>query len=547
MESGCAGGCRLSKALVPWQGPAPQVRPNLVDRAVGYFFPQAQVNRLRARAVSSLVEQMYGGGYIAGRSDRKATQNWTPHAGSADTDINPGLRAIRARTRDLTRNTPLAAGAVNTTVTSTIGSGLTAQPRVDREGLGLTDEEADAWESRAKRIWRFWAESTACDLEGELNFYALQSLAFRSALESGDVLKVHRWRERAGDPFGTRVQLVEADRISNPNWEHDGPRLSQGVEIGADGEVLRYWVMNGHPGDRRFGRGHFEWAQVPVRTSSGTRISWLLFDKRRVGQRRGVPYLAPVVEPLKQLDRYTESELMAALISSMFTVFVKTEAGAGGFTGIEGEAPDGRGELSLAPGLITELLEGESIETANPARPNAQFDPFVTAIYRQMGVALEIPFEILIKHFQSSYSASRGAMLEAWKFWRGRREWMGEQFCEPSYRAVITEAVARGWLDAPGFFEDPFIRDAWLDVAWSGDALPQLDPLKEVRASKLAVEEGFSTRQRESMALNGTDWEENHRQRVKEERARERDGLVGATAAAGSETPSTDPANEEAA
>ena len=505
-------------------------QPNLIDRLVAAVAPRAAVRRLQARAAMGVFQRMYGGGgYAAGRNDRKALKAWTPIARSADADINPGLAGMRARSRDLIMNAPLAGGAVNTTVTSTVGSGLSAQPSIDRELVGLSEEEASAWESRARRIWRAWAETEAADLEAELNFYDLQSLAFRAALESGDVLKVHRWRERAGDPFATRVQLIEADRISNPNFGMDESHLAQGVEIGADGEVLRYWVMDGHPGDETFGRLGYQWAPVPVRDESGQRISWLLYDKRRIGQRRGVPYLAPVVEPLKQLERYTEAELMAAVVSSMFTVFVKSEKGDARLPGIEGAdgVPEGddRGDVRLGPGLVAELMDGDEIESVNPNRPNASFDPFVQAIYRQVGVQLELPYEILIKAFQSSYSASRGAILEAWKFFRGRREWLTTHFCTPSYEAVVTESVAKGWLSAPGFFDDPFLRAAYLGVHWTGDAMPQVDPLKEARASKLMVDEGFSTREREAMALNGSDWEENHQQQVKEERMRREAGI----------------------
>ncbi len=46
-------------------------------------------------------------------------------------------------------------------------------------------------------------------------------------------------------------------------------------------------------------------------------------DWERPGQRRGVPVLAPVIEALKQLGRYTDAELVAAVVSGLFTVFVK--------------------------------------------------------------------------------------------------------------------------------------------------------------------------------------------------------------------------------
>ncbi|MGZ7263521.1 phage portal protein, partial [Streptococcus pyogenes] len=69
-------------------------------------------------------------------------------------------------------------------------------------------------------------------------------------------------------------------------------------------------------------------------------------------------------------------------------------------------------DLRLGDGLVMELDEGESIETANPGRPNAQFDPFVMAMWKMIGGALGVPFEILVKHFTASYSASRAALLQ---------------------------------------------------------------------------------------------------------------------------------------
>ena len=59
--------------------------------------------------------------------------------------------------------------------------------------------------------------------------------------------------------------------------------------------------------------------------NSGERQVLHLFKRLRIDMTRGVPYLAPVIEPLKMLDRYAEAELMAAVVSSFFTVFVKSE------------------------------------------------------------------------------------------------------------------------------------------------------------------------------------------------------------------------------
>ena len=177
-------------------------------------------------------------------------------------------------------------------------------------------------------------------------------------------------------------------------------------------------------------------------------------------------------------------------------------------------------------GMIMDLPENVSPKTICPARPNQAFDGFVMALVRQIGSALGIPAEVLLMNFVSSYSASRGALLEAWKlfhFWRG---WWGDNFCQPIYYEWLCEAVLKGRVQAPGFFEDPMIAYAYSWAEWNGPMQGQLDPVKEVKAAALRVENGFSTRQRETAELTGGDWEMNHRQRVKEETLRREAGLV---------------------
>jgi len=520
----------------------PPVESNVVDRVVSFFNPIAGMKRIRARAALTWLSGWDGGGYDAGRSDSKALQRYNPRGRSAVADIHPGLDKMRARSRDQARNNPLATGAVNTAVTSTVGSGLSCQPAIDQDFLGLTDDEADAWEREAQRVWELWANTTECDIEDELNFGQLQSLAFRAVLESGDILRVRRFlydqeedRPLRGDAFGTKVQFVEADRISNPHHTWDTDRVQGGVAVDADGRTLGYHVQTAHPGDALYRRGQIDWRMVPAYSpATGQRVAQLLLDKTRPGQRRGVPYLAPVIESLKQLERYTEAELMAAVVSAIFTVFIKHEGAAdtSPLSGLAGEGdeatkpePGIEGDLFLGNGAVVDLAPEESIETADPTRPNQAFDPFVLSILRQIGTALELPFEILVKHFSSSYSASRGALLEAWKFYRTRRTRLVTWLCQPCYEDVISEAVARGILEAPGFFEDPLVRRAWLGAVWTGDAMPQIDPLKEAKAAGERVDRGFSTIDRECREINGTSFIANHTQRRKEARMRREDGL----------------------
>jgi lambda family phage portal protein len=301
------------------------------------------------------------------------------------------------------------------------------------------------------------------------------------------------------------------------------------LECDPDGEVVAYWFLNQHPLGKSTKKR--EWTRVEVYGKrTGRRNVIHLMESERPEQRRGVPILAPVIESLKQLGRYTEAELMAAVVTGMFTVFIKSETPDNAPFG-EGVFPDEQGEengvdISLGNGAVVGLAPGEDIVTADPSRPNTAFDGFVTAILRQIGAALEIPYELLVKHFTSSYSASRAALLEAWKSFRMRRTWLASDFCQPIYEEWFAEAVAKGRIDAPGFFEDPLIRKAYTQAEWHGPAPGQIDPLKEVAAAKMRIETRLSTRERETAELNGGDFEMNVRQLSREQKLLEESGLT---------------------
>ena len=258
--------------------------------------------------------------------------------------------------------------------------------------------------------------------------------------------------------------------------------------------------------------------------STGLRNILHSFDSERAEQRRGVPMLAPVIESLKQITRYTDAELTAAVISGMFSVFVKletpaTEVGIGEATPDDDiEIDRSENDYQLGVGTINMLNPNESIQIADPKRPNVGFDKFVSAMAKQIGSAVEIPQQLLLKEFNASYSASRAALLEAWKMFKMRREMMAKNFCQPVYEMFMTEAVARGRIKAKGFFNDPIIRKAWCGADWNGAAAGMIDPTKEVAAAKERVAEGFSTREEETIGLTGGDFTKNVKQLKRENR-----------------------------
>jgi lambda family phage portal protein len=490
----------------------------IVDRVVAWANPVLGRERLKARVELAAANQL--GGYDGGRRERRATKRWRPSDGSADADTLLDLPDLRGRARDLERNVPIAASAVATKATNVVGGGLQLQSCVDATVLGLTEEQADAMEEQNEREFRLFART--CDLSRVQHWAELQFLAFRSEALSGDVFAVRRFRLDPGDAYGTKIQLLEADRVSNPFRRADADKISGGVEYDSDGVPIAYHVSDRHPGGLR--TAGLNWSRLPAFNELGDRLVLHLFERLRPEQSRGVPYLAPVIEHIKQLGNYADAEVAAAVVSAMYTMIIESAAeeptDAVDTPVGQKDASLNGDEVKLGAGATLSLLPGEKAQFANPARPNAQFDPFVQAFLRQIGAALELPVELLVKHFEASYSASRAALEMAWQFFDRQRGRFGRHFCDEIYSWFMDEGVSFGRLARPGYFQDPARRAAYLGALWHGPRKPSLQPYQEAQADAIDILE-TRTRTREDVCLERTGgrWETKHRQIVKEEKA----------------------------
>ena len=486
----------------------------IVDRIVETVSPERALQRQAARRTLALY-----GAYHAADLTRRQNQNHRRIETDADSAILFDLPVLRQTSQDLIRNNPLACGAVKTNVTKIVGTGLKVKPTIDRDVLGIEEDAACAWERAAWREYQLATETREIDAERKFPFSILQGIAFLKSLEDGDsFVNMPRFR-RAGSPYLLKLQLIEAARISNPDWRADTPGLVAGIEKDQYGAPAAYHVCNVHPGNRRTRQGDrkIAWTRIPAFAKNGDPMCLQLYDPNRPNQSRGVPYLAPIMEAVKQLGRYTDAEIHAAVISALVAITMKKEDGDPSFGPASSPAnPTGSAAsqydptaIELRSGSVLGLQPGEEIGVPTPGRPNPAFGDFWTSFVRQLGVALELPFEVLIKHFTASYSASRAALMEAWDYFRRRRHWLVVTLCQPVYEAVIAEAVATGRLEAPGFFSDPLKRRAWLGATWIGDAPYHLDPLKEVSAAQVRMEQALTTHAEECAAMpqGGSDWE----------------------------------------
>lgn len=501
-----------------------EVRKIKYDKKAGMWLPD------------SARPQNKGYGEAGASWRKKAVKGFNAQSGSPHEDIDFNNYTLRQRSRMLYMASPIATSAVKTNRTNVVGVGLRLKSRIDREVLGLSPNQAETWQKETEREFSLWANrKRACDATGMNNFYGLQQLALISWLLSGDCIGViKQYKTDRMYPYALRVHLIEADRIATPvqygagasvfyttgRNPDTGNTIFDGVEIDRNGSVVAYHIRDSYPFE--VGAPETTWARVEAyQPSTGLPNVIHIIDTERPDQYRGVSYLAQVIEPLLQLRRYTESELMAAVIESFFTAFIKTTAPTDDmpFNQVEPDPPaelKGPNEYSMGPGQINVMEPGEDVTFAEPKHPNGSFDAFEKAVSEQVGAALELPHDLLLKSFSKSYSASRAALLEAWKAFKMRREWLADDLCRPVYEVWMSEAVARGRIYAPGFFDNPAIRAAYLGSEWLGPSQGQLDPTKEITAEILACSEGFSTHEQSTIRLNGGQWDANVEQLQRE-------------------------------
>lgn len=483
------------------------------------------------RKIQGKAPPVQNSGYSeGGASFKKNTmKSWNPTHYSAKSDIDFSLATLRNRAADLAMNSPLGAAAISTLTLGTLSSGLKLYPKPKFKELGMTAEEAREWSRKVALEFEFWASSCHCDWHRRNNFFELQQILFTNYLVDGDAFVLFKRRFSTEEcPYSLRLQSIEAQRVSNPQDEGKmaispvemqgtrvGGKIVNGIEVDHNGRLLAVWISNKIWNEPTSLEPTIKWKRVKVfGETTGCRNVLHICKDTRADQFRGVPLLAPVIETLKQVARYADSELAASIIKSFFAIFFTQPLSTNmDFGDILSSKEDLREpvvdvtEYRLGEGTLNALPRGVDVKAIDRANAQNSFEAFMGAFMKMVGAALGLPYEVLLKNFQASYSASKAALIQAEEEFRQRRNAFIVDFCQPVFEMFLAEAVALGRIQAPGF-EDPLKRHCWSNAEWRTEANHTLDPIKEVKASQLKIELGLSTRERES-ALFGTDFFQN--------------------------------------
>jgi lambda family phage portal protein len=434
---------------------------NIIDRAIGMISPRAGVRRLAHRAALAQAERAYAG------ADRgRLRKGWRTRSTSADNEIAKDGQLLRDRMRDLVRNNALAANAIDILVTHAIGDGIVPKFK-DR----AVQDAFDRWAKRS-------------DAAGELDFGGIQALAAREMFEGGEGL-VRRVRR----PYGKgrdvplALQVLEADQIDATKDVAFAGRanLVQGIELDELGAKTAFHLFDHHPGNSPLGGSGFKSVRVPA-----SEIAHLL-EKQRT-QVRGVPWGAPVITDLHELNEYKDAERVRKKIEACL-VGVMTGGEDGDMLGLESSTDqpagiyDAKGQRveRFAPGMLYQAVGGRDVKFLQPTA-SGDYAEYTETEEHWIAAGFRLPHFVLTGRLDKVNYSSSKVGLEVFKRMISRLQWH-------TIIPLMLEPIMRWWIEAAylaGIIADPAPAYNWVPPRFYS-----ADPIKDLKAQQGEVRSGF--------------------------------------------------------
>lgn len=456
---------------------------NLLDRLVGYVAPEAAMRRIIARQHLDAVR-----GYDAAQNGRR-TSSFRRGEQSANASLTRSLPLLRARSRELVRNTFIGARALDIHATHIVSPDLS----IRFTGKGPAVRQAQA-------LWDEWAKH--CDIEGETGFTGLLSLLVRSSLEGGDSI-VRLLDRPLSDPrpvpFALHVgegDLIDETRDAG-SIAAQAQRARLGVELGEHDERVGYWLHAVAPGEP----WRFDRAAVPMSTLVPRDQICHLYRRIRPGQVRGVPLFAPVLMAARDFADVMDALVVKSRLEASIGVFVKsndstTSVGAA----VKGGVTDQSTRIDqIRPGLIQYLRQGEEMQAFAPAS-NTAFEPIARTTLMGIAVGSGLTYHQLTGDLSNAnYSSLKAGLTDQRKF-VADAQW---HMLAPQ---VIDRVIAR-WIDRAILSGRLRPRQGGYPCQVIMPAFEPVDPKKDLEADILAVRAGRMSPQ-DFIGAWGRDWRE---------------------------------------
>lgn len=498
-------------------------------------------------------QEAVGGAYEGASRTSSEIASWQPSNRSVDQEINLNKSIIDGRSKDVARNDGYISGAVNTHKDSIVGSQFVLNAKPDLNILSLADSRFDeSWlteyQQSVESQFTLWGESPESYIDAQRinTFTSLVRLAVGVGVFTGEVLASSEWI-KSDSPFNTAIQMIDTDRLSNPNHNVDTPTLSGGIKKNRFGAPLSYFIREGHPGDFN-NPDSYKWREIKAKKRWGRRQIIHIYEQQRPSQTRAVSDLVSVLKQIKMTNNFQDVVLQNAVMNASFAATIESELppeltfqqlGAGDEEGgaaqnYMSQVADYMGSsnnIKIDGAKIPHLWPGQKLNLQSAANPGGVGDKFEQSLLRHIASALGLSYEQFARDYtQTNYSSARASMGETHKFMMSRKKTFADKFASHIYQLWFEEALNKGGIPMPSgvgssFFYQGLNKDALTACSWLGASAYQIDPLKETKAAIMRINAGLSTRELENARL-GNDYRDVFNQLQREDGLMESKGLL---------------------
>lgn len=402
------------------------------------------------------------------------------HFGTVSTEALAAAGPMRSRARYFYNNNAHARSGVDVLTTHLIGTGISPASKAantdTRTALGSA--------------WAAW--QNVADADGRTDLAGVLALAVSGMIVDGDSI-LHLIQT----PRGLRVRAIPAEHLDEAKTADlgDGRYIVGGVEFAADGTRAAYWILPTKPTDVV--------TYVPSIRIPATDILHLCAPVG-IGQVRGVSWLAPVLLRLAEIDGLEDALLTGFKVAALHAGFLIDQNGEAGMP-YEGDQQGSLLTSGLEPGTLKRLPPGMDVKFNSPQQAQ-QSTEYLQAQLRAVAAGLGVPeFMLTGDVSRANYSSLRAALIQ----FRATIERLQytiliPQVMRPLWERFVTSAILSGAVDAPGFEAN---MGDYLAAEFHPPAMPWVDPLKDVQATKEAIAAGLMSR-RQAVSTLGWNIEE---------------------------------------
>lgn len=454
---------------------------NILDSVISFFSPEWGAKRSAWRSYENAVKSYDAAGYGNGSA------NWRVMNQSAEITDRYDRETVRARARDLERNSDMLNSITSAFKRNVFGIGYALTPRTGD----------DVIDKKLSEAWKKWCKKQNCDVTGTQNFNQIMRMCVQRKKVDGGIFILKRYTNQGFLPF--QIQTLEVDEldISQIQARDKDNKVVGGVEYNRWNRPMGYW----------FRQYDIDGSQImkPIYVEAKDVIFY--FTKRRPSQIREMSDLSQTVTRIRDTNEFMTAVSVKERIAACLAVFIKkmnpsNSPGRGGRVTANGKTSyEGK---TIVPGMIRELEPGDGIDVVSPNGQATDAATYIKLMQHMIGAGQGLSYEATSRDMsQTNYSSARQGMIEDGLTYADEKELLLEAMDE-IYETFVISCMLAGIIKVTDFWDE---KDKYLAHKWTEAPKRWIDPAKEATANKIAIATGQKTF-KEISAENGRDWKE---------------------------------------